>query len=275
MVSPRFDAILVTTRGLVVRDPGSREFFGVPWANFSPEDHLRFHSRHAVLTLWLYDNRPVDLAIDRRLADNIAAIAPVLKMNPEVTVDQVLVLEANVGLQAEPLPTSAQAVGGSGTAPSGRHFRPLAGPIPPAAELPVERAYYDDPVIIDEPVSLDGPAMGDGPPVLDERLLSDDAVVVQRDSTFKPSAMPTAPVSVLRLPPVTQQRRKPTPADPDSESMSDAAPPDDMARRAAWVGAAVLLLLVAALVGTVTSRYTGAAETGTARLLTSESVDLD
>ena len=91
LVSPRYDALFLTANGLVVRDPGSGDFFGVPWANFSLADHLRIHNRHAVLTLWIEAHRPVELAIDRRLARNISAAAPILQRQPGVAIDQVVV----------------------------------------------------------------------------------------------------------------------------------------------------------------------------------------
>ncbi len=90
LVSPRYDMLLVTSRGLVVRDHVSGDYHGVPWAGFSLDAHLRRHSRHAVLTLWLDSRRPVELAINMGLASNIAAVAPVLRLHPDVAVDDVV-----------------------------------------------------------------------------------------------------------------------------------------------------------------------------------------
>ena len=91
LVSPRFDTLLVTSRGLVVRDHVSGQFHGVPWANFSLDAHLRQHNRHAVLTLWLNQRRPMELAITRRVALNIASVAPVLTRHPTEPVDDIVV----------------------------------------------------------------------------------------------------------------------------------------------------------------------------------------
>jgi len=93
LVSPRYDTLLVTANGLVVRDPGTGGFHGVPWSNFSLEQHLRYHSRHAILTLWIEEHRPVELAIDRRLALNIAIAAPVLQQHPGAVIDNVVVAD--------------------------------------------------------------------------------------------------------------------------------------------------------------------------------------
>lgn len=93
LVSPRYDALLVTTRGLVVRDHVSGVFSGVPWANFSLDAHLRQHSRHAVLLLWLNERRPSEVAITRRLALNIAAVAPTLKRHPTIPVDDIVLAD--------------------------------------------------------------------------------------------------------------------------------------------------------------------------------------
>lgn len=90
LVSPRYDALLVTTRGLVVRDQVSGVFSGVPWANFSLETHLQLYSHHATLMLWLDERRPTEVAIARRLALNIASVAPTLKQHPTVPVDDVV-----------------------------------------------------------------------------------------------------------------------------------------------------------------------------------------
>ena len=91
LVSPRFDTLIVTSRGLIVRDHVTGDFQGVPWVNFSLEAHLRQHSRHAVLTLWLDNRRPLEVSITRRLALNIASIAPVLQLDPKATVDDVVI----------------------------------------------------------------------------------------------------------------------------------------------------------------------------------------
>ncbi|MDH3300956.1 MAG: hypothetical protein OES24_10655 [Acidimicrobiia bacterium] len=93
LVSPRYDTLLVTTRGLVVRDHVSGDFSGIPWANFSLDAHLQQHSRHAILLLWLDERRPVEVAITRRLALNIASVAPVLKSNPTASVDDVVLAD--------------------------------------------------------------------------------------------------------------------------------------------------------------------------------------
>jgi len=94
LVSPRYDTLLVTTRGLVVRDHVSGDFSGVPWTNFSLDAHLRQRSRHAVLLLWLNERRPIEVAVTRRLALNIASVAPVLKLHPTLPVDDIVVAEA-------------------------------------------------------------------------------------------------------------------------------------------------------------------------------------
>ena len=44
LVSPRFDTLLVTSRGLVVHDHRTGDFHGMPWAHFSVDDHLHHHS---------------------------------------------------------------------------------------------------------------------------------------------------------------------------------------------------------------------------------------
>ena len=91
LVSPRYDTLLVTTQGLIVRDQRSGDFHGVTWTNFSVDSHLRRHIRHATVILWLNDQRPTELAITLRVADNIASIAPVLKQQPSATVDDIVV----------------------------------------------------------------------------------------------------------------------------------------------------------------------------------------
>jgi len=372
VVSPRFDALLVTTRGLVVRDPGSREFFGVPWSNFSLDDHLHQHSRHAVLSLWLGDKRPVEIAIDRRLALNIACVAPVLKSNPDVKIDDVVVAKAPVAKQVsmdEPVYTpppatvssngheapiavnngyAAPAPLGNGLdapAPSGNGY-PLPERAPdvlPAPDtfgtLADDQTYYDDPIITDTEASVIN---------LIEPTPAEPSIGIR---SFDPSEMPTAPLPVVpEMPdidltgptgPVAEPRgypaefqpavtigpmgqlqptlatvspepvssivngrseprfgpapvSAPEPAsvtigmtEPESgyvaatevaaaeHQLSSTGSSKGLVRNAAWVGAAVGLLLVAGLVGTAASGYFSPDEAGTARLLTSESVDLD
>ncbi len=98
LVSPRYDTLLVTTRGLVVRDHVSGDFCGIPWANFSLADHLRQHSRYAILLLWLSERRPIEVAVTRRLALNIASVAPVLKQYPTTPVDDVVLADPAAGV---------------------------------------------------------------------------------------------------------------------------------------------------------------------------------
>ncbi len=93
LVSPRYDKLIVTTRGLLVRNHVTGDFHGVPWANFSVDAHLRQHSRHATLLLWLNERRPMELAVTRRVALNIASVAPVLKRNPTAAVDDIVIVD--------------------------------------------------------------------------------------------------------------------------------------------------------------------------------------
>lgn len=93
VVSPRYDTLLVTTRGLIVRDHVSGDFSGVPWESFSVSDHLHQYNRHAILLLWLNERRPIEVAVTRRLALNIASVAPALKQHPTTPVDDVVLAE--------------------------------------------------------------------------------------------------------------------------------------------------------------------------------------
>ncbi len=107
LVSPRYDTLLVTTRGLVLRDHVSGDFHGVPWTNFSLHDHLHHHSHHATLILWLDERRPIEVAITRRLALNIASVAPVLTSDPTANVDDVVLADGRsdaIDLRRSPEP---------------------------------------------------------------------------------------------------------------------------------------------------------------------------
>ncbi len=270
---------MVTTRGLVVRDPGSHEFFGVPWSNFSVDDHLRQHSRHAMITLWINEKRPVELAIDRRVAVNIANIAPVLAANPSAIVDEVVV--------ATPEPVYEEAV----IAPTPVYEEPLHQPEMAATPSDVgmggwQPTFYDDPVIVADPAPIDAPAMFDEPIIVDEPLILDDiaggapilahGVGDYYESNGLPetsfSEMPTAPVPIVDE--EEDQYREATVDHPVSNAATAGGADMDRKKVAITAVAAFALLAIAALVGNISSRYLGD-DAGVARPLTSESVVLD
>lgn len=147
LVSPRHDTLVVTTRGLVVRDHVSGEFHGVPWINFSAEDHLRQYSRHAILILWLNERRPLELAITRRLALNIAAVAPVLKQQPTVAVDEIVIAERSPEIDLRDSPGLAAAP----PLPIDR----VGGLPPPDLTSPIRLGA--DPTVGRQPTSVDDP----------------------------------------------------------------------------------------------------------------------
>lgn len=170
LVSPRYDTLLVTTRGLVVRDHVSGDFSGIPWVNFSLDGHLRQHSRHAVLLLWLNERRPTEVAVTRRLALNIASVAPVLKLHPAVPVDDIVVAEAAPDVVDLRDRTTIDA-------PAPRQTDRVGGLPPPNPTAPVDVRRERDPDHRWERTA-DGGALPPGRRRLPSRLLVGVAVLV-------------------------------------------------------------------------------------------------
>jgi hypothetical protein len=177
------------------------------------------------------------------------------------------------------MPTAPLPVVAAGQVPSGQLFDRL-GVVAEAPSVPASvPACPPKPMSAPEPVSMPQPV---GIPQPLDRA----------HSTWSPSGSGARPAIAAsyaaaathdpdewRIPNGTGSPTHPRPAGEPSIAALEAPvgeqPANPILQRAAWAGAAVLLLAVAGLVGTVTTRYINPDEAGTARLLTSETVDLD
>ncbi len=249
----------MTSRGLVVRDHRTGGFHGMPWAHFSIDDHLRQHSRHAVLTMWIGERRPVELAITRRLALNIVSIAPVLQLHPDVVVDDVVVAEPVTAPAADPV-----------TAPTAD---PVTAPTAdPVIDL---RSGQSDPVTI---------GVGSVPLGYGRRSVSAPPPPTISDWY---QAVPAPPMKdrIAPPPPAERQHRD---QQQDDRQVSNRHALDNLLylartaerrRRAFRLSGVAMVLVLAGLVGTVASLIVNGnddgALAGTERMLTSEAVDLD